>query len=233
LFNGAIECRLLRFDVVPEQFDTPEHGRHATQNWAEARQRPGAEMFANRLRKNVKKMGDWARKENIDCHRVYDADMPEYSFAIDLYANGEKQVYVQEYEAPDTIERGAASMRRLEALAVIPEVFGIAPDRMFVRMRRQQKGATQYEKLDQEHEFVVVHEGAYQFLVNFTDYLDTGLFLDHRLTRQRLGAMAKGKRFLNLFAYTGSAPCMQRAAARLRPRRSTCRTPTSIGRNAT
>jgi 23S rRNA (guanine2445-N2)-methyltransferase / 23S rRNA (guanine2069-N7)-methyltransferase len=131
--------------------------------------------------------------------------MPEYSFAIDQYTAKDKCVYVQEYEAPDSIERGAASMRRLEALSVIPEVFGIPAERMFIRMRRQQKGATQYEKVDHEHEFIVVHESGLEFLVNFTDYLDTGLFLDHRLTRQRLRAMAKGKRFLNLFAYTGSA----------------------------
>jgi 23S rRNA (guanine2445-N2)-methyltransferase / 23S rRNA (guanine2069-N7)-methyltransferase len=205
LFNGAIECRLLRFDVVPDQFDTPESRPSRDEKMAEARQRPGAEMFANRLRKNVKKMGDWAKKEGIECYRVYDADMPEYSFAIDLYNADDKCVYVQEYEAPETIDRGAASARRLEALSVIPEVFGIPVERMFVRMRRQQKGASQYEKVDSEHEFVVVREDGYKFLVNFTDYLDTGLFLDHRITRKRIGEMAKGKRFLNLFAYTGSA----------------------------
>jgi len=205
LFNGAIECRLLRFDVQPGQFDTPESRPSRDEKLAEARQRPGAEMFANRLRKNLKKMGDWAKKEGIECYRVYDADMPEYSFAIDLYNTEDKCVYVQEYEAPETIERGAASGRRMEAFSVIPEVFGIPPERMFVRVRKQQKGAAQYEKIDHEHEFVVVREGGYKFLVNFTDYLDTGLFLDHRLTRKRIGEMAKGKRFLNLFAYTGSA----------------------------
>ncbi len=205
LFNGAIECRLLRFDIVPEHFDAPELRPTRDDKLAEARQRPGAEMFANRLRKNLKKMSDWARKENIECYRVYDADMPEYSFAIDCYGVEDKCVSVQEYQAPDTIERSAASMRRLEALSVIPEVFGIPVEKMFVRMRRQQKGSAQYEKVDHEHEFVVVREGPYKFLVNFTDYLDTGLFLDHRLTRQRIGEMAKGKRFLNIFAYTGSA----------------------------
>jgi 23S rRNA (guanine2445-N2)-methyltransferase / 23S rRNA (guanine2069-N7)-methyltransferase len=205
VFNGAIECRLLRFDVVPEQFDIPEARPTREAKLAEARQRPGAEMFANRLRKNVKKFADWARREGIDCYRVYDADMPEYAFAIDRYAGDNQYIYVQEYEAPDTIAREAASLRRLEALSVIPEVCGVAPEQMFVRMRRQQKGATQYQKLDHEHEFVVVRESGHKFLVNFTDYLDAGLFLDHRLTRQRIGALAKGKHFLNLFAYTGSA----------------------------
>jgi 23S rRNA (guanine2445-N2)-methyltransferase / 23S rRNA (guanine2069-N7)-methyltransferase len=206
LFNGAIECRLLRFDIDAKQFDTPESRPSRDDRLAEARQRPGAEMFANRLRKNVKKMSEWARKENIECYRVYDADMPEYSFAIDSYdVGGEQNIYVQEYAAPDTVERGAATMRRLEALSVIPEVFGVDAAKMHLRTRRQQKDAAQYEKLEHEHEFVVVRENAYQFLVNFTDYLDTGLFLDHRLTRRRVGELAKGRRFLNLFAYTGSA----------------------------
>jgi 23S rRNA (guanine2445-N2)-methyltransferase / 23S rRNA (guanine2069-N7)-methyltransferase len=205
LFNGAIECRLLRFEVQPEHFDIPELRPTRDDKLAEARQRPGAEMFANRLRKNAKKWSDWARRENIACYRAYDADMPEYSFAIDVYGTEDKCVYVQEYEAPETIERSTASNRRLEALSVIPEVFGIEPKRMYVRVRRQQKGASQYEKVDHEHEFQVVQEGPYKFLVNFTDYLDTGLFLDHRITRKRIGEMAQGKRFLNLFAYTGSA----------------------------
>jgi len=205
LFNGTIECRLLRFEIQPEHFDLPELRPSRDDKLAEARQRPGAQMFANRLRKNAKKMSDWARKEKIECYRAYDADMPEYSFAIDVYGTEAKCVYVQEYEAPETIERSAASGRRLEALSVIPEVFDLSPDRIYVRMRRQQKGASQYEKVDHEHEFQVVQEGPYKFLVNFTDYLDTGLFLDHRLTRKRIGEMAKGKRFLNLFAYTGSA----------------------------
>ena len=204
-FNGAIECRLLRFEVQPETFDLPELRPTRDDKLAEARQRPGAEMFANRLRKNAKKMADWARRENIECYRAYDADMPEYSFAIDVYNTTDRCVYVQEYEAPDSIDKAASSSRRMEALSVIPEVFGLSPERMFVRVRRQQKGATQYEKVDSEHEFQVVHEGGYKFLVNFTDYLDTGLFLDHRITRKRIGEMAKGKRFLNLFAYTGSA----------------------------
>jgi 23S rRNA (guanine2445-N2)-methyltransferase / 23S rRNA (guanine2069-N7)-methyltransferase len=205
LLNGTIECRLLRFEVLPEHFDLPELRPTRDDKLAEARQRPGAEMFANRLRKNAKKWADWARREKIDCYRAYDADMPEYSFAIDVYGSEDKCVYVQEYEAPETIERSAASGRRLEALSVIPEVFGIPVERMYVRMRRQQKGTTQYEKVDHEHEFQVVQEGGFKFLVNFTDYLDTGLFLDHRITRKRIGEMAKGKRFLNLFAYTGSA----------------------------
>ncbi len=99
----------------------------------------------------------------------------------------------------------AARWRRREALAVIPYVLGVQPEQMFFRERRPQKGGTQYEKLDSERVFEIVREHAYKFAVNFTDYLDTGLFLDHRLTRRYVGELAKGTRFLNLFAYTGTA----------------------------
>ncbi|GFE91699.1 bifunctional 23S rRNA (guanine(2069)-N(7))-methyltransferase RlmK/23S rRNA (guanine(2445)-N(2))-methyltransferase RlmL [Steroidobacter agaridevorans] len=204
LFNGRIECRLLRFDVTPGDYIGE---RKPPPDAAEIRERPGAQMFANRLRKNLKSMQDWARRENIDCYRIYDADMPEYAFAIDQYSNGEadRWVVVQEYAPPKTIEPKAARQRRNEALAVIPHELGLGEDRLFIRERRQQKDGTQYEKLDNEREYHIVREQPYRFAVNFTDYLDTGLFLDHRLTRRYVGELARGKRFLNLFAYTGTA----------------------------
>lgn len=203
LFNGRIECRLLRFDVTPADYIVERKPPDA----AEIRERPGAQMFANRLRKNMKSMQDWARRQNIDCYRIYDADMPEYAFAIDQYSNGEDErwVVVQEYAPPKTIEPKAARQRRNEALAVIPHELGLGEDRLFIRERRQQKDGTQYEKLDNEREYHIVREHPYRFAVNFTDYLDTGLFLDHRLTRRYVGELARGKRFLNLFAYTGTA----------------------------
>ncbi|WP_116810060.1 bifunctional 23S rRNA (guanine(2069)-N(7))-methyltransferase RlmK/23S rRNA (guanine(2445)-N(2))-methyltransferase RlmL [Steroidobacter cummioxidans] len=204
LFNGRIECRLLRFDVTPGDYVGE---RKPPPDAAELRERPGAQMFANRLRKNLKLMQDWARRENVDCYRIYDADMPEYAFAIDQYSNGdgERWVVVQEYAPPKTIEPKAARQRRNEALAVIPHELSLAEDRLFIRERRQQKDGTQYEKLDNEREYHIVREQPYRFAVNFTDYLDTGLFLDHRLTRRYVGELARGKRFLNLFAYTGTA----------------------------
>ncbi|WP_129775564.1 bifunctional 23S rRNA (guanine(2069)-N(7))-methyltransferase RlmK/23S rRNA (guanine(2445)-N(2))-methyltransferase RlmL [Peristeroidobacter soli] len=204
LFNGRIECRLLRFEVTPADYIGE---RKPPPDAAQVRERPGAQMFANRLRKNIKTMQDWARRENVDCYRIYDADMPEYAFAIDQYGNGEddRWVVVQEYAPPKTIEPKAARARRNEALAVIPHELGLAADRLFIRERRQQKDGTQYEKLDNEREYHIVREQPYRFTVNFTDYLDTGLFLDHRLTRRHVGELARGKRFLNLFAYTGTA----------------------------
>lgn len=204
LFNGRIECRLLRFDVLPAQYRSREKPETPLEDILA---RPGALMFANRLRKNLKTMGDWARREAIDCFRVYDADMPEYAFAIDRYEDGEgnRWAVAQEYAPPRTIQPHAARQRRQEALAVIPQVLDIPAERVFVRERRRQKDGTQYEKVAHEREFEIVREQPYRFAVNFGDYLDTGLFLDHRLTRRYLGALARGKRFLNLFAYTGTA----------------------------
>jgi 23S rRNA (guanine2445-N2)-methyltransferase / 23S rRNA (guanine2069-N7)-methyltransferase len=150
---------------------------------------------------------DWARREGVDCFRIYDADMPEYAFAVDHYGDGagERWLVVQEYAAPKTIDVKAARQRRNEALAVIPHVLGIPPERMRVRERRRQKEGAQYEKVAHEREYAIVREAPYRFAVNFSDYLDTGLFLDHRLTRRYVGELARGKRFLNLFAYTGTA----------------------------
>jgi 23S rRNA (guanine2445-N2)-methyltransferase / 23S rRNA (guanine2069-N7)-methyltransferase len=162
-------------------------------------------MFANRLRKNVARLSSWAQREGVACFRVYDADMPEYSFAIDLYGNGEQHACVQEYAAPATVAEEGARSRREEALAVLPEVLGLAAERIHLRTRRRQRGGLQYERAEGEGRFHDVREGRYRFLVNFDEYLDTGLFLDHRLTRARIGQLAQGRRFLNLFAYTGAA----------------------------
>jgi 23S rRNA (guanine2445-N2)-methyltransferase / 23S rRNA (guanine2069-N7)-methyltransferase len=203
LFNGKIECRLLRFDVTPADFRSAERPRP---DEAEIRARPGAQMFENRLRKNLKSASDWARRESIDCFRIYDADMPEYAFAIDQYSDGANRwAVVQEYAAPKTVQPQAARQRRNEALAVIPHVLELPAERIFVRERRQQKGLAQYEKVAHEREFEIVSERPWRFAVNFRDYLDTGLFLDHRLTRRYIGELARGRKFLNLFAYTGTA----------------------------
>jgi 23S rRNA (guanine2445-N2)-methyltransferase / 23S rRNA (guanine2069-N7)-methyltransferase len=139
---------------------------------------------------------------------VYDADMPEYSFAIDRYAEADSDrvwLYVQEYAAPKTVNPEAAQRRRNEALAALPGVTGIPAERIHLRQRRKTARGEQYEKLAEQGDFKLVEESGLRFWVNFTDYLDTGLFLDHRITRQRLRDNAARQRFLNLFAYTGSA----------------------------
>jgi 23S rRNA (guanine2445-N2)-methyltransferase / 23S rRNA (guanine2069-N7)-methyltransferase len=203
-FNGPIECRLLRFELGPEAVEKDAETARR-ERLESARGRPGAAMFANRLRKNLTRAEAWARREDVSCFRVYDADMPEYSFAVDLYGNDERHAYVQEYAAPPTIAREAVRSRRDEALSVLPDVLGLPPERIVLRVRRRQRHGDQYQKVGEEGRFHVVREDGYRFLVNFTDYLDTGLFLDHRLTRRRIGALAAGRRFLNLFAYTGTA----------------------------
>lgn len=205
LWNGGIECRLLRIKV--EAASAREPGMLG-KGIAHLKDTPGARMFANRLGKNLKRLRSWARRENVSCYRVYDADMPEYAFAIDLYRTLEPEeswLYVQEYAAPAQIEPEAVRKRRGEVLASLAEVTGVAPERVRVRTRRRTARGEQYEKLDEREHFQVVEEGGLKFRVNFEDYLDTGLFLDHRITRARLREAARGARFLNLFAYTGAA----------------------------
>jgi 23S rRNA (guanine2445-N2)-methyltransferase / 23S rRNA (guanine2069-N7)-methyltransferase len=210
MYNGPIECRLLRFDIEAKHFEQKRIPGALPPVDAAARARPGATMFANRLRKNAASLGEWARKEGVACYRVYDADMPEYAFSIDIYAasvepSEQRFVYVQEYAPPKTVDIEKARARRAEAFSVLPEVLDVPRERTYVRTRRQQKRGAQYEKLDERGEFEVVTEGGLELLVNFTDYLDTGLFLDHRPTRARIRELAAGKSFLNLFAYTATA----------------------------
>lgn len=128
--------------------------------------------------------------------------MPEYAVAVDIYG---KWVHVQEYEAPKNVDQAKAEMRLKEIMTVILDTLQISPGHVFLKVRRRQKGKSQYPKFNDQHRFHQVKEGNCVFLVNFTDYLDTGLFLDHRLTRSMIQDMAKGKSFLNLFAYTGAA----------------------------
>jgi 23S rRNA (guanine2445-N2)-methyltransferase / 23S rRNA (guanine2069-N7)-methyltransferase len=199
-FNGTIECRLLRFELNEADEQRPPEAVRA--DWSS---RPGAQMFANRLRKNLLLLGPWAERQHIDCFRVYDADMPEYAFAIDLYGPGARQVYVQEYAPPKTVNQESARERRREALAVLPDVLGVPIAQIHSRVRKPQKGSEQYEKRDSHGERYAVQEGGLKFWVNFRDYLDTGLFLDHRIVRGMLREWAKGGDFLNLFCYTGSA----------------------------
>lgn len=211
MMNGPIECRLLRLAIEPGEFvQAREPGRPPVIDAEAARARPGAQMFANRLAKNLDRVAAWARREKVSCFRVYDADMPEYAFAIDLYQSDPagtagRWLYVQEYAPPATVDRDRARARREEAISVLAEVTGLPPDAIYWRTRRPQKGTSQYEAIAEVDERVVVEEGGLKLLVNFTDYLDTGLFLDHRKVRARIGKLAQGKRFLNLFCYTGAA----------------------------
>ena len=158
--------------------------------------------FANRLQKNIKKIEKWAKQQGLDAYRLYDADLPEYNLAVDRYAD---HIVVQEYAAPKNIDENKARQRLLDAVNAILQVTGIETNKLILKVRQKQKGTNQYEKLANKGEYFYVNEYGAKLWVNLTDYLDTGLFLDHRLTRKMLGEMAQGKDFLNLFAYTGSA----------------------------
>jgi len=211
LFNGALECKLLRFNIEEKSFFEPkaksQQERIEQIGRRTEREQPDnqAEMFGNRLRKNLKKLAKWAKQNQIHCYRLYDADLPEYAVAVDVYQGEQTWVNVQEYESPKTIDPAKANQRLAGAMAEIPKVLDIPKQQVFLKIRRKQKNTDQYEKQGDSGRFHVVEEGGCKFWVNFEDYLDTGLFLDHRPIRMLIQQQAKGKRFLNLFAYTGSA----------------------------
>ncbi len=201
LFNGALPCKLFLYDIRERQ-EGAETAQQQQQSGTFKASTAGGEMFGNRLKKNLRLTGKWARKQGIECYRLYDADMPEYALAVDIYKDW---AHVQEYQAPKSIDESKAKQRLLEALEVIPAVLGIPDDHVVLKRRERQSGKKQYERQDQSGEMLEVKEGDSRLLVNLKDYLDTGLFLDHRKMRLRIASEAKGKDFLNLFCYTGSA----------------------------
>lgn len=203
LYNGAIETKLYRFEVSSQRV------RAEVKRAPEPRS-AGAQQLENRLRKNVRHLGKWARRERVTCYRVYDADLPEYAIAVDLYegalANaGERYAHIAEYAPPATVDPQTAEARLTEAIEVVGEVLEVPRENVAVKVRTRQRGTSQYEKQAERGEFVQVAEGGLHVLVNLHDYLDTGLFLDHRPVRAMIREMANGRRFCNLFAYTGVA----------------------------
>jgi len=197
-YNGAIKCKLLQYQIRPALSEERKQERDAKYNEQRA-------SITNRLKKNVKHIGRWAKNNNIHAYRVYSADIPEYAAAIDVYGDW---VHVQEYQAPSSIEINKAK-QRFDLLAdVIPDVLNVDKSKVIVKTRRQQKGLSQYEKNSSLRWEFTVEEGGLLFNINLKDYLDTGLFLDHRLTRQyifnKIKEAAPGSEFLNLFSYTSS-----------------------------
>ena len=218
LYNGAIECKLLILDIGADRFfvpklvisDSPDSLPTGDDLLDRARRyresgRCLAEMFANRLKKNLRSIGRWADRNRIDCYRLYDADLPEYALAIDIYQGETRWVHVQEYRAPSSIDPEKSRVRLLQSLAVLPDTLDLDWDQIFLKVRQRQKGASQYQKQGNAGCFFEVQENGRHFVVNLEDYLDSGLFLDHRVTRQMIAEMSAGKHFLNLFAYTGAA----------------------------
>ncbi len=203
--NGPLEVTLLQFEVEEEHFLTPRRTLATGQALSPRQPTPGGEAFANRLAKNLRRRRRWARREGIDCYRLYDADLPEYALAIDLYRGDELRVHVQEYAPPASVDAELARRRLDEALAVIIERLEVPPEAIHLKQHRRQKGGEQYRRLGESEEWFEVREGPARLLVNLNDYLDTGLFLDHRPLRRMIREQSAGKRFLNLFCYTGTA----------------------------
>jgi 23S rRNA (guanine2445-N2)-methyltransferase / 23S rRNA (guanine2069-N7)-methyltransferase len=200
-FNGALECLL----VVCDNARRPAHEQRALKPLSE-----GAQMIANRLRKNLRKLGPWRKREGVDCFRAYDADLPEYAAAIDVYTADTEDdprtfLHVQEYQAPATIPEADTRRRFGEIVRAAAEVFEVPREQIAIKTRARGKGGSKYGAMADRGEFLVVREGAVRLRVNLFAYLDTGLFLDHRPLRTRIAREANGKRFLNLFAYTGAA----------------------------
>lgn len=161
-----------------------------------------AQPLCNRLQKNARQLKSWISQNGIQAYRLYDRDLPEFNFTIDIY--GDKAL-MQEQKAPKEIPEDKVKERRLWALSAVRAGLGCHREQVLLRTRERQKGSQQYQRLGEHGRYKIVQEGPVRLLVNLEDYLDTGVFLDHRLMRLKLGEQAAGKRFLNLFAYTGSA----------------------------
>lgn len=157
--------------------------------------------FENRLRKNYRHLSKWAKRHGITCFRIYDNDMPNYPLAIDQYENN---LYVVEYKRNHNLSADLHADWLQSCLITCESILQIRQENIFVRRREPQKGNSQYTKLDEQKAERIVQENDLFFRVNMSDYLDTGLFLDHRITRKMVQDEAAGKRILNLFAYTGS-----------------------------
>lgn len=160
------------------------------------------DMFKNRLSKVYKHLAKTARKQQITCFRIYDHDLPEFPFIIEKY---DDKINVSEYKRKHSLTEEAHMAWQKESVKIISETINIPVESIYVKSRKRKEGREgQYRKSDNSRHEFMVQEGDLNFIVNLSDYLDTGLFLDHRITRQMVRNQANGKRVLNLFAYTGS-----------------------------
>lgn len=227
LYNGALECKFYLFeiggDAAPAQREVDD--RPLT---------PGAESVANRIRKTIRHMRKRLDREEVHCWRAYDADIPEYAAAIDIYhgtPEGARQatvqtfLHVQEYAPSKDIPEHISAARLSELVRGACVALEVPRERVAVKTRYKAKGGGKYGRMDERGHFMVVEEGGLSFRVNLHDYLDTGLFLDHRPVRAGLRERARGTRFLNLFCYTATASVYAAAGG--------ARTTTSVDLSAT
>ncbi len=217
LYNGALECRFLVFDLAEEP---------APRERVEKPLSEGARSVANRITKNFRHLRKRFEREGVSCWRVYDADIPEYAAAIDIYTaigvDGNFVslepfphiwLHVQEYAPPRDIPEHVARDRLRDLVRGAGAALDVPRERIATKTRYRAKGGSKYGRFEQRDEFLIVEEGGLKFRVNLFDYLDSGLFLDHRPARARIRELARGKRFLNLFCYTATASVYAAAGA--------------------
>ncbi len=201
LFNGPLACRLSSYEVRARKGEGP--------GWRKPS--PAAAPFANRFKKNVSKLSRWAKGEGIGVWRAYDADIPEFNVAVDVYElDGGQAALVQEYRRPHKVDPRVADQRLRDAVLVVKEALGT--DRVELRVRKRQGEGQQYERRASGSDRLVVKEGGHKFWLNLDDYLDTGLFPDQRKLRAHMAKEAAGGSFLNLFSYTCTASVYAAAA---------------------
>jgi 23S rRNA (guanine2445-N2)-methyltransferase / 23S rRNA (guanine2069-N7)-methyltransferase len=200
--NGPLDCLFAIFQTARDtETDEKTHTPAVVNDEL-------AVPLRNRLAKNAKHLQRWARRSGVSCYRLYDADLPEFAFALDRYqsevAPEQEWFHLQEYQAPATIDPDLAAYRIGLAADVVRELFGISEQQLFCKTRSRQRGPRQYQKQDHQGEFFQVREAEASLLINLSDYLDSGLFLDHRITRDRVYRAARDKSVLNLFCYTAA-----------------------------
>ncbi len=211
MMNGPISCFLTHYELFRHDGEHSEKkaGKKELSGLDLSSLSEEGQQLHNRLRKRKKHLSKFMKREGISCYRLYDADLPNFNFALDVYEN--RWAHVQEYKAPSTIDQGKAEKRLGEARTVIRDVLGIQDSAIFMKQRRKQKGKDQYENLSRRGERFLVSEWGQRIWVNFTDYLDTGIFLDHRKIRRYILENSSGKKVLNLFSYTCTASLMAAA----------------------
>lgn len=192
LYNGSIECRLV---------ELPIRGAELTSGPAWRKPSDKAEMFVNRIKKNQKKWGRWARRNGVECYRIYDADIPEYNVAVDRYPT---KAVVHVFHKERDAENARAKQRVQDVILTLPRALGIEPEDLVVKVRKKHEQGDQYARIAQHDAEMLVREGDLRFIVNLEDRIDTGLFLDHRTVRSYALQKCDAKRMLNLFAYTCS-----------------------------
>jgi len=190
--NGPLDCQFALYNLDEKQVASSNIN-------AEFEQKDSA--FANRLLKNKKTLKSWLKQGKVECYRLYDADIPEYNVAVDVYG---EHLVIHEYAAPAKIDAEKVAKRLQEVVYFAPKVLNVATDKVVIKTRAKQKGKDQYQRVEQSKKSIIVDEYGAKLKVNLWDYLDTGLFLDHRKTRQIVAKKSKNKSLLNLFSYTGS-----------------------------